>query len=153
MKTFGLIVSNGRGWVFDGNVRGLLDGNEGLAKIILPLLEAWRDIRKRAADLDRKLLAAARGSQATKLLMTIPGIGAVTAVSYVAAIEDQKTSKPPANGLNTSPVLSMLCMMTESFRAGDRHRSALEAVISQARLTTWDIGYGQQTQGTGNAAH
>lgn len=92
MKTFGLIVSNGRGWVSDGNVRGLLDGNEGLAKIILPLLEAWRDIRKREADLDRQLLAAARGSQATKLLMTIPGIGAVTAVSYVAAIEDQKTS-------------------------------------------------------------
>jgi error-prone DNA polymerase len=59
--------------VFDGNVRGLLDGNGGLARIILPLLEAWRDIRKRAADVDRQLLAAARESQATKLLMTIPG--------------------------------------------------------------------------------
>ncbi len=93
MKTFGLIISNGRGRVFDGNVRELLDGNEGLAKIILPLLDAWRDIRKRAAELDRRLLAVARESQTTQLLMTIPGIGAVTAVSYVAAIEDPENFK------------------------------------------------------------
>ncbi len=39
--------------------------------------EAWCDIRKRAADLDCQLLVAARESQATKLLMTIPGIRAV----------------------------------------------------------------------------
>lgn len=54
----------------------------------LPLLDAWRDIRKRAAELDRQLLAMARQSQAVKRLMTIPGIGSITAVSYVAAIED-----------------------------------------------------------------
>jgi transposase len=93
MKTFGLIVPKGTGRVFDGNVRKLVDGYDGLAKIILPLLEAWRDIRKRTADLDRQLLTAARESQETKLLMTIPGIGAVTAVSYVAAIEDPENFK------------------------------------------------------------
>ncbi|TDW59542.1 transposase [Novosphingobium sp. PhB55] len=60
MKTFGLIIPKGKGRVFDGNVRELLDGSDGLARIILPLLEAWRDIRKRAADLDRQLLAVAR---------------------------------------------------------------------------------------------
>jgi transposase len=64
--------------VFYGNVRELLTGNNDLAAIILPLLEAWRDIRKRTADLDRELLAAARQSQSTRLLMTIPGIGAIT---------------------------------------------------------------------------
>ena len=51
MKTFGLIVPKGTGRVFDGNVRKLVDGNHSLARIILPLLEAWRDIRKRAVDL------------------------------------------------------------------------------------------------------
>ena len=78
MKTFGLSIPKGSGRVFDGNVRELLEGNDDLARIILPLLEAWRDIRKRAAELDRQLLAVARESKATKLLMTIPGIGAVT---------------------------------------------------------------------------
>jgi transposase len=102
MKTFGLIVPKGTGRVFDGNVRGLLDcGSDSLARVILPLLEAWRDIRKRAADLSHQLVAAARESQETKLLMTIPGIGAVTAVSYVAAIEDPdnfKTSRSVGAG-------------------------------------------------------
>lgn len=42
MKTFGLIVPKGAGRVFDNNARKLLDGNDGLATIVLPLLEAWR---------------------------------------------------------------------------------------------------------------
>lgn len=82
MKTFGLIVPKGKGRVFDGNVRELLEGNDGLARIILPLLEAWRDIRKHAANLDRQLLASARTSKAARLLMTIPGIGAITSLSF-----------------------------------------------------------------------
>ncbi|CDZ73198.1 Hypothetical protein NGAL_HAMBI2610_48280 [Neorhizobium galegae bv. orientalis] len=72
MKTFDLIVPKGAGRVFDVNARGLLDGNNGLAAVILPLLEAWRDIRKRAANLDHQLLAASKQSQATKLLKISP---------------------------------------------------------------------------------
>jgi transposase len=113
MKTFGLIVPKGRGRIFDGNVRQFLDGNDGLAKIILPLLEAWRDIRKRAADLDHQLLAAARQSQATRLLMTIPGVGAVTAVSYVAAIED------PENFKTSRSVGAWLGLTTRRYQSGD----------------------------------
>ncbi|ARQ13332.1 IS110 family insertion sequence transposase protein (plasmid) [Rhizobium etli] len=109
MKTFGLIVPKGR----DGNVRELLDENDGLASIIVPLLEAWRDIRKRAADLDHQLLAAARESQATKLLMTIPGVGAVTAVSYVAAIED------PENFRTSRSVGAWLGLTTRRYQSGE----------------------------------
>ncbi|WP_334185904.1 hypothetical protein [Novosphingobium sp.] len=73
MKTFGLIVPKSKGRVFEGHVKELLTGNDSLARIILPLLDAWRDIRKHAANLDHQLLAAARNSRATRLLMTIPG--------------------------------------------------------------------------------
>jgi error-prone DNA polymerase len=90
-----------------------LDGNDGLAQIILPLLEAWRDIRKRAADLSHKLVAAARESQETKLLMTIPGIGAVTAVSYVAAIED------PENFKTSRSVGAWLGLTTRRYQSGE----------------------------------
>lgn len=113
MKTFGLIVPKGRGRVFDGKVRELLAGNDDLAAIILPLLEAWRDIRKRAADLGRQLLAAARESQATRLLMTIPGIGAVTAVSYVAAI------KNPENFRTSRSVGAWLGLTTRRYQSGE----------------------------------
>ncbi|RDL47475.1 hypothetical protein BLJAPNOD_06315 [Ensifer sp. M14] len=113
MKTFDLIVPKGSARVFDGNVNELLSGNGGLARIILPLLEAWRDIRKRAAELGRQLLAAARESQATQLLMTIPGIGAVTAVSYVAAIED------PDNFKTSRSVGAWLGLTTRRYQSGE----------------------------------
>jgi transposase len=113
MKTFGLIIPKGKGWVFDGDVRKLLDGNNELAKIILPLLEAWHDIRKRAADLGRQLLIVARRSEATKLLMTIPGIGAVTAVSYVTAIEN------PENFRTSRSVGAWLGLTTRRYQSGE----------------------------------
>jgi transposase len=99
--------------VFSGNVRELLDGRNGLAMIILPLLEAWRDIRKHIVDLDRQLLAVARRSQAVQLLMTIPGIGAVTAVSYVSAVED------PANFRTSRSVGAWLGLTPRRYQSGE----------------------------------
>ena len=60
LKTFGLVVPKGAGKIFEANVRRLLEGEPAVAAIILPLLESWRAVRVRAAELDRQLLAAAR---------------------------------------------------------------------------------------------
>ena len=45
MKTFGLIVPRSMGGTFEAHVRSLLADLAGLARIILPLLEAWRSLR------------------------------------------------------------------------------------------------------------
>jgi transposase len=63
MKTFGLIVPRSMGGKFEGNVRSLLADYASLARIILPLVEAWRSLRIKAAELGRQLLAEARRSQ------------------------------------------------------------------------------------------
>src|ERR671932_953812 len=89
MKTFGLVVPKGSGSVFEKNVRALLEGETAVAAIVLPLLEVWRTTRAQAAKLDRELVASARASAACRLLMTMPGIGAVTAASFVAAVDQQ----------------------------------------------------------------
>jgi len=60
MKTFGLVVPAGRGSVFEKNVRDLLVDEASLARIVLPLLESWRSLRQRAAELSRKLISEAR---------------------------------------------------------------------------------------------
>ncbi len=88
MKTFGLVVAKSKGSVFEANVERLLEGYVELAQIILPLLETWRAIRKRVSTLNRQLRHAARQNPSTRLLITIPGIGTITAISSVAAIED-----------------------------------------------------------------
>lgn len=87
MKTFGLIVPGAKGGSFEAEVRRLLSDEDGLARVILPLLEAWGTVRRRAAELGRQLLAGARQSQACQRLMAIPGIGAITATAFVTAIE------------------------------------------------------------------
>lgn len=113
MKTFGLIVPKSKGRVFEGHVRELLTGNDSLARIILPLLDAWRDIRKHATNLDRQLLAAARNSRAAQLLMTIPGIGAITSLSFSAAIED------PGNFKRSRSVGAWLGLTTRRYQSGE----------------------------------
>ena len=91
MKTFGLVVPKGAGKVFEANVRRLLEDEAAVAAIVLPLLDSWRAVRARAADLDRQLLAVVRENAACRRLMTIPGVGAVVALSFVAAIETPET--------------------------------------------------------------
>jgi transposase len=93
MKTFGLVVPAGKGATFGSNVRMLLDGHAALSQIILPILKAWYGIREQAAGLSRQLIAVARESQSCRLLMSIPGVGVVTATSFVTAIEDPENFK------------------------------------------------------------
>ena len=47
MRTFGLVVPAGGGRIFEANVRALLEGQAALAGSILPLLEAWRALKRR----------------------------------------------------------------------------------------------------------
>ena len=113
MKTFGLVVPKGAGRVFEANVRRMLADNDGLARIILPLLEAWRSIRGRAVELDRQVIAAARESAPCRLLMSIPGVGAVTATSFTAAIED------PENFKTSRAVGAWLGLTTRRHQSGE----------------------------------
>lgn len=141
MKTFGLIVPKSKGRVFEEHVRELLARNDNLGRIILPLLDAWRDIRKHAASLDRKLLGAARNSRETKLLMTIPGIGAITSLSFSSAIED------PGNFKRSRSVGAWLGLTTRRYqsgevdydghisRRGDRHLRSLLYEAAMVMLT------------------
>src|SRR5215207_4853692 len=49
MKTVGLLVPAGKGSKFEEHVRALLEDQAELARIILPVLEAWRGLRRQAA--------------------------------------------------------------------------------------------------------
>jgi transposase len=113
MKTFGLLVPAGKGSTFEKNVRRLLVDQEGLARIVLPILEAWRSMRVRAAELGRQLVAGARQSEACRILMSIPGIGAITATSFSTAIED------PENFKKSRSVGAWLGLTTRRYQSGE----------------------------------
>ncbi|AKI03374.1 transposase (plasmid) [Hoeflea sp. IMCC20628] len=132
MKTFGLVVPAGKGSTFENNVRSLLTNHNDLAGIVLPMLDAWTGLRTRAAELGRQLLADARQSRACRLLMSIPGVGATTAISFATAIED------PGNFRKSRDVGAWIGLTTRRYqsgevdydgrisRRGDRHLRRLE---------------------------
>ena len=113
MKTFGLIVPKGAGRVFEGHVRSLLASNAGLEQILLPVLEAWRGMRARSAELSKQLVASARASEQCQLLSSIPGVGTVTASSFVAAIED------PKNFRKSRSVGAWVGLTTRRYQSGE----------------------------------
>jgi hypothetical protein len=64
MKAFCLVVPPSKGGKFEANVRRLLADCDRLESIVLPVIEAWRSLRVRAAELGRQLLVGARRSRA-----------------------------------------------------------------------------------------
>jgi transposase len=113
MKTFGLIVPKSSGRVFDGHIRELLASNPGLERIILPLLAVWRELRSKAAELSKQLAEVARHSEQCQLLTSIPGVGVVTACSFVAAVED------PDNFARSRSVGAWLGLTTKRYQSGE----------------------------------
>ena len=153
MKTFGLVVPAGKGSKFDEHVRALLDDQKDLAAIVLPVLEAWRSMRLRAAELGRQLIADARKSEACQLLMSIPGVGTVTATSFTTAIED------PNNFKKSRSVGAWLGLTTRRYqsgqvdydghisRRGDRHVRSLLYEAATVILTRSSAESGLRTWG------
>lgn len=113
MKTFGLIVPSAKGGRFAAQVQRLLDGQESLARIILPLLEAWSAVRTQAADLGRQVMCHARHDDACQKLMSTPGIGAITATAFATAIE------APENFRKSRSVGAWLGLTTRRYQSGE----------------------------------
>jgi transposase len=70
-------------------------------------------MRLRAAELSRQLIANARCSEACQILMSVPGVGAVTATSFATAIED------PENFRRSRSVGAWLGLTTRRYQSGE----------------------------------
>lgn len=89
LRTFGLALPpGGGGRQFEALARERASMRAGLELIVLPLLDAWRAVRDRVLVLDRAAVAAARRERRCRLLTTAPGVGAITALTYVGTVED-----------------------------------------------------------------
>jgi hypothetical protein len=61
-----------------------------LAAAVTPLLNARVAIEQQIADLDRKVMKLARNNAQVRHFMTAPGIGPVTALCFLATIDDPR---------------------------------------------------------------
>ena len=88
LRGFGLklgIVSRGR---FVARVRELVAGQPMLERVAEPMLRAREALRAEYQVLHRAVLAIVREDAVCRRLMTVPGVGALVAVTFASAVDD-----------------------------------------------------------------
>jgi transposase len=88
LRGFGLRVPTLRRGSWADAVRALVGGHPTLPGIVEPLLQAREASRQQLAVLDRQVRDAARDDAVCRRLMTVPGVGAVVALTFRSSIDD-----------------------------------------------------------------
>jgi transposase len=88
LRGFGLKVGQVSEAAFPTRVRELTDAHAGLEALMGPLLQARDAVRTERERLHRLVLAAVREDDVCRRLMTVPGVGPVTALTFCSAVDD-----------------------------------------------------------------
>jgi transposase len=87
LRGFGLKVGATTTSGFEGRIRELCEGHDTLTQIANALLEARRVILAQFNAFERRVMAMAKADARTRRLMTIPGVGPLTSLTFVSAID------------------------------------------------------------------
>ena len=74
--------------VFAVRAAELADARPAVAAAVEPLLKARDAVGRQIADLDRKVLRLARNNAQVRRFITVPGVGPITALCFLATIDD-----------------------------------------------------------------
>jgi transposase len=88
-KVFGIKLPPKLGHgAFDAKVRTTLEADAALAQALLPLLDARLVLYRTFRELDNRTRKLAQKDPVCQRLMTAPGVGFVTALTFKAAVDD-----------------------------------------------------------------
>lgn len=117
LKTFGLLVGKVSEKRFDARVRALIADEPMLAGVFEPLL-AVRAVTWRELDaMTRRVIALARVNPGARVLMRMPGIGAITSLAYASTIDD------PRRFAHSADVGAYLGLTPRRYQSGEVDRS------------------------------
>lgn len=106
LRGFGLKLGQvGKAW-YEARVRELVAGQPMLEALAEAMLRAHAALKAEFAALHRRLLGIVREDAVRRRLMTVPGVGAVVAVTFKTAIDDPgrfKRSKEVGSYLGPTP--------------------------------------------------
>ena len=88
LKAFGLKVGKVDPGRLEQRVRELVDGDEVLEQVVGAILSVRREVVERLDGLHRMVLAAVKADPVCRLLVSVPGVGPVTALAFRTAVED-----------------------------------------------------------------
>ncbi|RVO73547.1 IS110 family RNA-guided transposase [Sinorhizobium medicae] len=141
LRNFGLKVGAVGAIKFEDRIRELVERMPELGEIVACLLAARRKLRQEFTRLSGKLLSIVRDDAVCRRLMTIPGVGAVTALAFKSTIDIParfKNSKAVGPALGLTPVLNQSgesCRIGHISLAGDAMLRTLLYEAAQVLLT------------------
>ncbi len=88
LKNLGLVIGRAKLNVFAVRAEELIESRPELMAAVRPLLDARNAIEQQVDDLDRTVMRLARNDAQVRRFMTAPGVGPVTALCFLATIDD-----------------------------------------------------------------
>ncbi|WP_038937020.1 IS110 family transposase [Bradyrhizobium japonicum] len=108
LRNFGLKVGMVGAVKYEERICELVEGVSDLAEIVEPLLAARRKLREEFARLDHKARTEAKIDPVCRRLMTVPGVGPIVSLAYMATIDIParfRTSRGVGAVLGLTPIV------------------------------------------------
>lgn len=112
-KTFGLRLSAGKGQVFEESVRRALPDDVILRDVFESLLSVLSGLKDQRRAFDRQLARFAREDEACRIISSAPGVGNLTAIAFVTAVDD------PARFRSACDVGAYLGLTPKRYQSGE----------------------------------
>ncbi len=88
LRGFGLKVGQVSKGRFATRIRELVAGQPMLERVVEPMLRAREALRAEYHALHRAVLGLVRADATCRRLMTVPGVGALVAITFTSAVDD-----------------------------------------------------------------
>ncbi len=130
LRGFGLKVGPVGTAGFERRIRELVAGQATLERVMEPMLRARQALRAEYANLHRDLLRIVRADEVCRRLMTVPGVGAIVAVTFTSALDD------PARFRRSKDVGAHFGLTPRRYQSGETDMTGRISKIGDAGVRT-----------------
>jgi transposase len=116
-KGLGILLGRAGSVSLARKIRAVLVEAPNLENIFAPLLLAQSCLTEQIEKFDRQLLAAAKSDETIRRMMTVPGVGPLTALSFAVTIDD------PTRFKHSADVGAYLGLTPRRYQSGEVDRS------------------------------
>jgi transposase len=128
LRGFGLKVGRTTPARFAGRIRELVAGHPTLEGIAASLLAVREALQRELRGFEKWVRALARADERVRLLMSAPGVGAIVAATYVAAVDD------PSRFRSSKGVGPHFGLTPKKYQSGETDRSGRISKIGDASV-------------------
>jgi transposase len=130
LRGFGLKVGRVSRGRFAARIRALVTGQAMLERVVEPMLRAREALHKEFHALHRAMLAIVRADGVCRRLMTVPGVGALVAITFTTAIDD------PARFSRSRAVGAHFGLTPKKYQSGETDVTGAISKVGDAMVRT-----------------